>query len=106
MGHIIAGVVFIIGGLSGALVLKGTGSSGALVVVGIGLVIWGILQGNSSEEKAKGDRRLNSKNVRPRNMRSRQKQVVDEVETPAVREKVRSKPKRSDIVRPRRTRKF
>lgn len=29
------------GGASGELVLKGTDSSAALVVVGIGLVIWG-----------------------------------------------------------------
>jgi len=92
--------------LSGALVLKGTGSSGALVVVGIGLIIWGIRQDNSSGEKAKGDRRLNSKNVRPRNIRSRQKQDVNEVETPAAREKVGTKSKKSDVVRPRRTRKF
>ena len=44
IGNIIIGIVFIIGGLSGGLVLRGTGSGGALAVVGVGLVIWGIVK--------------------------------------------------------------
>lgn len=44
MWNILLGIVFIVGGLSGNLVLRGTHSSVALVVVGIGLVIWGIIQ--------------------------------------------------------------
>ena len=44
MVNIIIGIIFIIGGLSGSLVLRGTNSSGGLVVVGIGLVIWGIIK--------------------------------------------------------------
>jgi hypothetical protein len=40
--RIILGIVFIGGGLSGNLVLRGTDSSEALVFVGIGLVGWGI----------------------------------------------------------------
>ncbi len=41
MWNIIIGAVFVIGGLSGQLALRGTGSSTALVVVGAGLVLWG-----------------------------------------------------------------
>lgn len=44
MWNIIIGIVFITGGLSGNLVLRGTNSSVALVIVGIALVIWGIIQ--------------------------------------------------------------
>jgi hypothetical protein len=44
MWNIIIGAIFILGGLSGKLVLIGTGSSAALVVVGVGLVIWGVVQ--------------------------------------------------------------
>jgi hypothetical protein len=42
--NIIIGVLFIIGGLSGRFALFGTQSSGALTVVGVGLVIWGVIQ--------------------------------------------------------------
>lgn len=42
MRSVIFGVLFILGGLSGAMVLRGTGSSGALVVVGIIFVVLGI----------------------------------------------------------------
>ena len=44
MGNVIFGVIFIVGGLSGKLVLIGTESSGALTAVGAGLVIWGLVQ--------------------------------------------------------------
>ena len=44
MWNIILGILFIIGGLSGKVVLIGTRSSGALVVVGVILLIWGIVQ--------------------------------------------------------------
>lgn len=44
MWNIVIGGVFIVGGLSGQLALRGTQSSSALVVVGIGLVIWGVVQ--------------------------------------------------------------
>lgn len=49
LGNVIVGIVFIIGGLSGQLVLIGTNSSGLLVVVGVGLIIWGVIN------LAKGD---------------------------------------------------
>jgi hypothetical protein len=42
MVKIIIGVVFIIGGLTGKLVLIGTHSGVALAVVGVAMVIWGI----------------------------------------------------------------
>jgi len=44
MWNIIIGIVFIVGGLPGKLVLRGTNSSPALMVVGGILVIWGLVQ--------------------------------------------------------------
>lgn len=44
MRHIIIGILFVVGGLSGQLALIGTNSSGALVVVGFGLAGWGIFK--------------------------------------------------------------
>jgi hypothetical protein len=44
MWNIIVGIVFIIGGLSGQLALRGTNSGPALAVLGGVLVIWGIVQ--------------------------------------------------------------
>jgi predicted phage tail protein len=43
MIKIIIGVVFIIGGLSGNLVLIGTNSGGALAALGAVMVVWGIV---------------------------------------------------------------
>lgn len=42
MVKIIIGVIFIIGGLSGKLVLVGTNSGVALAGFGVVLVIWGV----------------------------------------------------------------
>src|SRR3954470_4421447 len=44
MRSIIMGVLFVIGGLSGGLVLRGTGSSGALAVVGLVMIVIGFVQ--------------------------------------------------------------
>lgn len=44
MGYIITGIIGIIGGLSGYLVLIGTNSSEALIIVSIGFVIFGIFK--------------------------------------------------------------
>ena len=44
MVKIILGVVFIIGGLSGKLVLIGTNSGVALAVVGAVMIVWGIFR--------------------------------------------------------------
>lgn len=44
MWNIIVGILFIIGGASGEFVLVGTDSCGALVLVGIGLIVWGVIQ--------------------------------------------------------------
>lgn len=44
MVKIIIGVVFIIGGLSGKLVLIGTNSGVALAVFGAVMIVWGILR--------------------------------------------------------------
>jgi hypothetical protein len=40
LGNIVVGIVFIIGGLSGNLVLRGTNSGELLALVGLGLVVW------------------------------------------------------------------
>jgi hypothetical protein len=42
--NIIIGLVFIIGGLSGGLVLKGTQSGGGLAVLGVVLVLLGLFR--------------------------------------------------------------
>jgi hypothetical protein len=44
VGNIIVGIVFIIGGLSGQLVMIGTNSGELLAVVGVGLIIWGVVK--------------------------------------------------------------
>ena len=44
MGNILFGIAFIVGGLSGKLALVGTNSSGALALVGVGMVFWGFIQ--------------------------------------------------------------
>ena len=44
MWNIIIGIVFIVGGLSGKLALRGTESGVALAVLGGVLVIWGGVQ--------------------------------------------------------------
>lgn len=44
MVKIILGAVFIIGGLSGKLVLIGTNSGVALAVLGAVMVVWGIVR--------------------------------------------------------------
>lgn len=44
MGNIMIGLIFIVGGLSGELVLMGTNSPEALMGVGVGLLVWGGVQ--------------------------------------------------------------
>jgi hypothetical protein len=44
IGNIIIGIVFVIGGLSGSLVMRGTGSGGALAVLGVILIVLGIFK--------------------------------------------------------------
>jgi hypothetical protein len=41
MWNILIGIVFIIGGLSGNFVLRGTDNSDLLVVIGVGLLLFG-----------------------------------------------------------------
>ena len=57
MRKIFFGVVFIGGGLSGQLVLRGTNSSAALVVAGIVFVIWGIARMAGSPGRRRSSRR-------------------------------------------------
>lgn len=51
MGNIIWGILMIIAGASGSFVLIGTESSAALIAVGVGFVIWGIIQLASSKKE-------------------------------------------------------
>ncbi len=44
MWNIIIGIIFVVGGLSGQLVIRGTQSTAAAVAVGAGLIVWGIVQ--------------------------------------------------------------
>lgn len=44
MWNIIIGLVFVIGGLSGNLALRGTDSGGALAAFGGALIVWGLVQ--------------------------------------------------------------
>jgi len=44
MWNIIIGIVFVVGGLTGNLALRGTNSGEAIAAVGAGLVVWGIVQ--------------------------------------------------------------
>lgn len=44
MWSIVIGVVFLIGGMTDTLALRGTNSSTALAVFGAGLIIWGGIQ--------------------------------------------------------------
>jgi hypothetical protein len=44
MGRIIIGVIAVLGGLSGKLALRGTGSSTALVIVGAVFIVLGAIQ--------------------------------------------------------------
>ena len=50
MWNIIIGIGMIIGGATGKLVLVGTQSSAALVVLGVGLVGWGIYKKVQNKE--------------------------------------------------------
>lgn len=50
MWNIIIGIGMIIGGATGKLVLIGTDSSAALVVLGVGLLGWGVFQKVRNEE--------------------------------------------------------
>ena len=52
MRLLLIGIIFIIGGASGEMALRGTGSGLALAVVGVGLCIWGGIQmKNASSSK-------------------------------------------------------
>ena len=42
--NIIVGLVFVIGGLSGGLVLKGTNSGGGLAIIGVLLILFGLFR--------------------------------------------------------------
>lgn len=49
--NIIFGVVFIVGGLSGKMAIRGTDSSNGLAVLGGVLLVWGIVQVVKSKQQ-------------------------------------------------------
>jgi len=49
IGNILVGFVFIVGGLSGKLVLRGTNNSELLVLLGVGLLMWGLYKATNPE---------------------------------------------------------
>ncbi len=54
MRLILTGVLFLIGGLSGSLVLRGTSSSGALALVGVVLLVIGVVSLGKQSDGAGG----------------------------------------------------
>lgn len=60
MGNIIWGILFIIGGASGEFVLTGTDSCQALIYVGIGLIVFGIIRLATSGEADNNDNANNN----------------------------------------------
>jgi hypothetical protein len=57
VGNIIVGVLFLIGGLTGTLALRGTGSTIALAVLGAILIVVGLIQAPSSSKKSGSKRK-------------------------------------------------
>jgi uncharacterized membrane protein YfcA len=51
MWNIVLGIVFIIGGLTGKLALIGTNSPGALAVVGVLMLLYGVYQMTRKREE-------------------------------------------------------
>lgn len=51
--NIIIGLVFVVGGMSGKMVFRGTGSGGLLAVVGLGLIglgVWRMVQASGGSQ--------------------------------------------------------
>ena len=61
MGNIIFGAICIIGGLSGTLALRGTGSCIGLAIFGAVFLMIGIFQVSSSKPKANGQKRYGAR---------------------------------------------
>lgn len=59
MRSIIIGVLFVIGGLSGGMVLRGTKSSGGLAVVGLVMIVFGVVQVSSKGGSNAGSEAVN-----------------------------------------------
>ena len=69
MYSIAIGGIFIIGGLSGTMALRGTHSPSALAVVSVGLVSYGFIQMNSENAAQKQSSNLRRKTRVPGNTR-------------------------------------
>lgn len=67
MWNIIIGAIFIIGGISGKLALRGTNSTIGIAVFGAVLLVWGLIQvsGARSSTYAPMPRRRRTPGVRP-----------------------------------------
>ena len=66
MGNIIWGAICIIAGLSGQFVLIGTNSSAALVIAGVGFILWGL--GHMTTEE-KTTEQPNQQHTEPKHIR-------------------------------------
>jgi len=80
MKNIIIGALFIIGGGSGQFAVRGTGSTAGLVVIGVGLVVWGLFQLKSSTGAASenGDRPYQRGPRRPRPVKADKANPVEQ----------------------------
>ena len=65
MWNIVIGVIFILGGLSGTMALRGTQSTIGLAVFGAILVVWGIIQMSSNRRSGQAPPRLMRRRRRP-----------------------------------------
>jgi hypothetical protein len=54
IGNLVIGVIFIIGGMGGGLVMRGTNSGGALAVLGLVLCVMGGVQLAKSSGQPRG----------------------------------------------------
>jgi len=63
MWNIIIGVIFILGGISGSMALRGTNSTIGIAVVGGVLVVWGIIQTAGSRSSTAPPRMMRRRRV-------------------------------------------
>lgn len=65
MFNLLIGLLFIVGGLTGLIELRGTGSSDAIAAVGTALFIWGLFQTRSRRRREASTRSDNESETAP-----------------------------------------